>query len=121
MPSRDGRKFVARVADLGDAELHCHAFGHAWAPKVHEQRHDSQEDRIFWVQELRCLRCPKVRTDVVDSHTFVKTGRSHYTEPDRFRVLEPVLRGRADYRREAIQRSVARQRAGGRAQRFQVL
>jgi hypothetical protein len=103
MPSRNGRKFVARVTDLGQAELDCHSYGHPWQPQPLTEKYDAKEDRVVLVEELQCGRCPMVRTDVLDRITKVKIGRSHYTEPDRYRVLQKT-EGRRTYRREAVER-----------------
>jgi hypothetical protein len=118
MPSRSGRKYVARVADLGQNELDCHSFGHAWQSGVPEPVYDSKTEQNVVIEVVTCLRCPKERTDVLDASTFKKVGRSHYTEPDRFRVLEPVPRGRSAYRRESYARARAKRNAASRAQRF---
>jgi hypothetical protein len=79
-----------------------------------EDTYDRDADRIVRKQEVQCLRCPKTRTDFTDPRDGTKVKRSTYTEVERFRVLEPVLRGRADYRRESLRRQLNRQRQAKR-------
>lgn len=116
MPSRNGSKYVARVQDLDDDPLHCHAYGHAWVPDTAVQKHDDATGQVVWEQRVVCVRerCGKVRTDFLNQHTYLRTRRSHYTEPDRFRVLEKTS-GRSAYRREALLRDIARMKAASRA------
>ncbi len=117
MPSRTGSMYVARLADLGENELYCLAFGHAWNPNDSEEQYDAKHDRVVRVKKLECLRCPKVRTDVLDRHTHIKLGRSHYTEVERSRVLEKLPLGRGKYQAEALRRELNRERFS-RAKRF---
>jgi hypothetical protein len=109
--------YVGRLADLGENELHCHAYGHAWTPQDSTREYDAKHDRVVRVKRLECLRCPKVRTDVYDQHTHEKLGRSHYTEVARSRVLETLPAGRGKYQAEAIRRELNRERFS-RAKRF---
>jgi hypothetical protein len=118
MPSRNGRKYVARITDLDDGALECHAYGHAWAAQVPTEAYDAKYDAVVYVQKLECVRCPKVRTDTYARYSHVRTGRPHYTEPDRYRVLEPVARGRKAYQREALNRALSRARSAQRDKRF---
>lgn len=120
MPSRNGRKYVARVVDLGQKELDCHSWGHAWNLQSTMERFDVELQKPVKVNVVECLRCPMQRTDVLDSRTHVKVRRSHYTEPDRYRVLEKTPRGRSVYQREALARARASQRANNRANKHVV-
>jgi hypothetical protein len=106
MPNRNGSKFVSRVQDLGQDELECHAYGHAWTPGVPVRDYDKKTDTTIAVQELTCARCPMVRTDFLHHATMVKVRRSHYSEPPRYRVLQKTARGTKDYRREAMLRQL---------------
>ena len=117
MPSRTGSMYVSTIADLGENELHCLAYGHAWNPNRAELEYDSRLDLIVRVRRLECLRCPKIRTDVYDQHTHAKLGRSHYTEAERSRVQEHLPPGRGKYQAEALRRELNRERYS-RAKRF---
>ncbi len=117
MPSPKGSMYVARLADMGDNELTCHAYGHAWNPNPAEKRYDAKVDQVVLTRTLECLRCPKIRTDTLDQHTHQKIGRSHYTEVPRSRVLETLQRGRQKYQAELIRRELNRARFA-KAKRF---
>jgi hypothetical protein len=117
MPSRTGSMYVSTIADLGENELHCLAYGHAWNPQRSQEQYDARHDRVVRVRQLECLRCPKVRTDVYDRHTHAKLGRSHYTEAERSRVQERLRPGRGKYQAEALRRELNRGRFS-RAKRF---
>ena len=111
MPSRNGSMYVARVADLGQNELDCHSYGHAWSTNgTPVQVYDARSDMVVTEEQLECLRCPKVRTDALHPVTGKKLGRSRYTEVERFRVLENIPRGRAAYRAESLRRQLRKQR-----------
>jgi tRNA(Ile)-lysidine synthase TilS/MesJ len=117
MPSRTGSMYVSTISDLGENELYCLAYGHAWHPQDSEQLYDPKHDRVVRVKKLECLRCPKVRTDVYDLHTHEKLGRSHYTEVERSRVQEKLKPGRGKYQAEALRRELNRERFS-KAKRF---
>ncbi len=117
MPSPTGSMYVARLSDMGENELTCHAYGHAWHPEEAEKVFDAKADQVVLAKKLGCLRCPKVRTDLLDQHTHKKIGRSHYTEVERSRVLEKLPAGRGKYQAELIRREMNRVRFA-KAKRF---
>ena len=59
--------------------VNCRLLGHAW------DYTNVLRDGVFYVQEMKCLRCPTVRRQKIHARTGEPYGNS-YTYPDNYRV-----------------------------------
>jgi hypothetical protein len=93
------KSYVARLSDLSDEALRCHAFGHSWEPGPVERV--SPVGMEVWTITLTCTSCTKERIDQVEPGTY-ELYRRRYSDPAGYRLEEPAWQ--ADYREEWIRR-----------------